>query len=92
MSDRGTPCRMIAALASAVACLLTAVLDAEDWPQWRGSDRAAVWHETGIVERFAEGGLIVKWRTSVRAGFAGPAVADGHSPGVRHRPPGHADR
>ena len=77
MSDRGTPRRMIAALACAVACLLTAVLDAEDWPQWRGSDRAAVWHETGIVERFAEDGLIVKWRTPVRAGFAGPAVAGG---------------
>ena len=77
MSDRCTPCRMIAALACAVVCCLTAVLDAEDWPQWRGIDRAAVWHETGIVERFAEGGLIVKWRTPVRAGFAGPAVADG---------------
>ncbi|MCY3844237.1 MAG: PQQ-like beta-propeller repeat protein, partial [Acidobacteria bacterium] len=77
MPDRRTPCRMIAALACAVACCLTAALDAEDWPQWRGVDRAAVWQETGIVERFAEGGLIVKWRTPVRAGFAGPAVADG---------------
>ena len=77
MPDRRTPCRMIAALACAVVCCLTAVLDAEDWPQWRGIDRAAVWHETGIVERFADDGLIVKWRTPVRAGFAGPAVADG---------------
>ena len=77
MSDRRTPCRMIAALACAVVCCLTAVLDAEDWPQWRGIDRAAVWRETGIVERFADDGLIVKWRTPVRAGFAGPAVADG---------------
>ena len=77
MSDRRTSCRMIAPLACAVVCCLIAVLDAEDWPQWRGIDRAAVWHETGIVERFAEDGLIVKWRTPVRAGFAGPAVADG---------------
>ena len=77
MSDPCTPCRMIAALACAVVCCSTAVLDAEDWPQWRGIDRAAVWRETGIVERFAEGGLIVKWRTPVRAGFAGPAVAGG---------------
>ena len=136
MSDRRAPRRMIAAFAWAVVCCLTAVLDAEDWPQWRGIDRAAVWRESGIVERFAEGGLIVKWRTPVRAGFAGPAVADGrvfvldyeetpgsrtmdgherlvaldeetgavlwtrewaghlpqHSPGVRHGPPGHADR
>ena len=77
MSDRRRSCRIIAALACAVVCCLTAVLDAEDWPQWRGIDRAAVWRETGIVERFAEGGLIVKWRTPVHAGFAGPAVADG---------------
>ena len=77
MSDCRTPCTLIAALAWAVVWCLTTGLDAEDWPQWRGVDRAAVWHETGIVERFAEDGLIVKWRTPVRAGFAGPAVADG---------------
>ena len=77
MSDRRTPRRMIAAIACAVACLPPALLDAEDWPQWRGIDRDAVWHETGIVERFAAGGLSVKWRAPVRAGFAGPAVAGG---------------
>ena len=45
MSDRCTPCRMIAALACGVVCCSTAVLEAEDWPQWRGIDRAAVWRE-----------------------------------------------
>ena len=77
MSDRRLPYQVAAALACAVVCLLTAAVDAEDWPQWRGVDRAAVWRETGIVERFAADGLIVKWRTPVRGGFAGPAVADG---------------
>ena len=50
---------------------------AEDWPQWRGVNRDAVWNETGLVERFADEGLLVKWRTPVRGGFAGPAVAGG---------------
>ncbi len=52
-------------------------LAADDWPQWRGAGRLAVWHETGIVDRFPEDGLEVTWRTPVRSGFAGPAVADG---------------
>ena len=35
--------RILAALACAVVFCLTAALDAEDWPQRRGIDRAAVW-------------------------------------------------
>ena len=52
-------------------------LAADDWPQWRGAGRLAVWHEDGIVDRFPDDGLKVTWRTPVRSGFAGPAVADG---------------
>ena len=52
-------------------------LRAEDWPQWRGVNRAAVWNESGVVEDFSDNGLVVKWRAPVRGGFAGPAVADG---------------
>ena len=56
--------------------VLTAWVSAEDWPQWRGQDRLAVWGETGIVENLPEE-LKVTWRAPVRSGFAGPAVADG---------------
>ena len=63
------------------ACLLlgwaASDLRAEDWPQWRGVDRAAVWNDTGVVARFPDDGLTVTWRAPVRAGFAGPAVAGG---------------
>ena len=63
------------------ACLLlgwvAGDLRAEDWPQWRGVDRAAVWNDTGVVARFPDDGLTVTWRAPVRAGFAGPAVAGG---------------
>ena len=50
---------------------------AEDWPQWRGPDRLAVWDETGIVDRFPDDGLKVTWRVPISSGYAGPAVADG---------------
>jgi outer membrane protein assembly factor BamB len=50
---------------------------AEDWPEWRGKGRLGVWNETGIVDKFPEGGLPVSWRTPINAGYSGPAVADG---------------
>ena len=51
----------------------TSVL-ADDWPQWRGLDRLGVWQETGIVEKLPDE-LRVSWRTSIRSGYSGPAVA-----------------
>ncbi|MBI1788764.1 MAG: PQQ-like beta-propeller repeat protein [Acidobacteria bacterium] len=56
---------------------LAAAAHAEDWPEWRGKGRAGVWTETGILEKFPDSGLKVRWRTPVRTGFAGPAVAAG---------------
>ena len=41
--------------------LLGGDLLAEDWHQWRGVDRLGVWHETGIVDHFPEGGLKTTW-------------------------------
>ena len=77
MSDRRTPSRMTVAITLAVVGLATVALNADDWPQWRGVERDGVWRDTGLVERFADDGLIVKWRAPVRGGFAGPAVAGG---------------
>ncbi len=62
---------------AAVALVATAVGSAEDWPQWRGRDRLAVWHETGIIDRFPNEGLKLAWRVPIGSGYAGPAVADG---------------
>src|SRR3977135_2626248 len=50
---------------------------AEDWPEMRGKGRLGEWNETGIVDKFPAGGLNVLWRTPIKAGFAGPSVADG---------------
>jgi outer membrane protein assembly factor BamB len=63
---------------SLLAVLLIApAAQADDWPQWMGPDRDAVWKETGIVEKFPEGGPKKLWSTPVHQGYAGPAVANG---------------
>jgi len=45
-----------------------------DWPQWRGSNRDAVWNEAGIVERIPTNGLKVVWRAPVGMGYSTPVV------------------
>ncbi len=56
---------------------------ADDWPQWGGPQRDLVWRETGIVESLppvdpSTGMLPRMWTAKIGAGYAGPAVADGH--------------
>ena len=50
---------------------------ADDWPQWLGPNRDAVWRENGIVDRFPEGGPRLRWKTKLGAGYSGPAVSKG---------------
>ena len=74
--------RMTSRLAAFLACAAsilagTTEIRAEDWPEFRGKGRLGVWHETGILEEFPTEGLKVLWRTPIKAGFAGPAVAGG---------------
>jgi outer membrane protein assembly factor BamB len=65
------------ACASIAAAFLPPAARGDDWPQWMGPGRDNVWRETGIVERFPEGGPKVLWRTPIAGGYAGAAVADG---------------
>ncbi len=48
-----------------------------DWPEWRGRGRLGVWTESGILDRFADKGLDVIWRTPLKSGYAGAAVSRG---------------
>jgi outer membrane protein assembly factor BamB len=61
----------------AFAMILPVLLPAEDWPQWRGPNRDAVCAESGLMQKFPEGGLPVRWRISVGWGWASPVVAGG---------------
>src|SRR5882762_873718 len=53
------------------------MLRGEDWPEHRGKGRLGVWNETGIIEKFPESGLKILWRTPLKRGYSGPAVANG---------------
>jgi outer membrane protein assembly factor BamB len=66
--------RLLLGLAS-VAIAADALAD--DWPQWMGPRRDGVWRETGIIQSFDTNGPPVKWRVPVKAGYVGPAVANG---------------
>lgn len=65
------------------ACLATSFLVeikevcAEDWTQWRGKDRVAVWEEEGILEKLPAEGLPVSWRKEIGSGYSGPVVSAG---------------
>src|SRR5713226_3386763 len=65
------------AAALTLSLLPSAVLRAEDWPQWRGPNRDGVWGETGLLETFPAQGLKVRWRVPVGWGFSSPVVAQG---------------
>lgn len=60
-----------------VAVCLPTALHAEDWPQWRGPNRDATWHETRLLQSFPPGGPKVLWRATVGVGFSSPCVAQG---------------
>ena len=57
--------------------LLAAALRADDWPQWLGPQRDGIWRETGILQKFPEGGPRLRWRIPAGGGYSGPAVANG---------------
>ena len=64
-----------------VICALTLLAPAaiaDDWPQWGGPQRDAVWRETGIVDRLPDTDVLPRiWSVAVAEGYSGPAVADG---------------
>ena len=71
-------CRQTSVLILAIlASLPSWEAKADDWPQWLGPNRDAVWRETGIIDQFPKSGPKVRWRTPIAAGYSGPAVADG---------------
>lgn len=50
---------------------------ADDWPQFRGLNRDAVWKEAGILQSFPPEGLKIRWRAPVGFGLSSPVVAQG---------------
>ena len=48
---------------------------ADDYPQWFGPERDAVYREKDILTTFPKDGPKVLWRAPVAAGYSGPVVA-----------------
>ncbi len=71
-----SPSPLVIAVAFAAACL-TSTMRADEWPQWMGPARDAIWRERGLTTSIPAAGLPVKWRVPVAGGYAGPAVAGG---------------
>jgi len=72
-------CHRVCRLVFVALAFLSAAFAArgDDWPQWLGPQRDAVWRESGIIEKFPEGGPRIRWRVPIGAGYTGPAVARG---------------
>ncbi len=61
-----------------LTAILTPLLQAADWPEFRGPNRAGIWDEPGAVAEFPETGenlLPRVWTVPVGAGYSGPTVA-----------------
>ncbi|HKB06119.1 MAG TPA: PQQ-binding-like beta-propeller repeat protein, partial [Gemmataceae bacterium] len=58
----------------AVLLLAAGTAIADDWPQWMGPTRDDRWKETGILQKFPEGGPKKLWSAPIGGGYAGPAV------------------
>lgn len=70
-------CSIAAGAAGVVTLVCVSIVQADDWPQWRGPRRDGVWRETGLVTEFRGPRLPPKWQTPVGPGYSGPTVADG---------------
>ena len=55
-----------------VMAMLVSAARADDWPQWLGPRRDAVWHEAGVARTIPPGGLPVRWRVPSKPATPAP--------------------
>jgi outer membrane protein assembly factor BamB len=61
-----------------VMLAVCASIHADDWPQWRGSNRNAVSPETGLIRSWSDGPPVVNWRAAgIGEGYSSVVVAHG---------------
>lgn len=59
---------------------------ADDWPQWRGTDRAGLSSERGLLQEWPEKGPRLAWKvTGLGGGDSTPSVAAGRIYGLSNR-------
>lgn len=57
--------------------IASSLVIAQDWPDWRGAKRDAVWNESGILNEFESDTIPIKWSVTIGPGYSGPTVANG---------------
>ncbi len=60
-----------------VGLVLAVPSSGADWPQWRGPNREGVWSEKGVIQKFEDPQLPIRWRVKIANGYSGPTVAQG---------------
>jgi outer membrane protein assembly factor BamB len=64
-----------------ILCILGLIfinaIQAQDWPDWRGSKRDGKWEEDGIINKFNGNTIPLKWSIPIGAGYSGPTVSGG---------------
>jgi outer membrane protein assembly factor BamB len=78
-TESPTPCGRRLRRAALLALLLApaSLALADDWGQFRGPARDGVSRETGLLERWPEGGPSQIWRRPIGQGFSGVTVTEG---------------
>lgn len=61
----------------AIFLAFTITVSAADWPEFLGPNRDGTSPETGLVDRFPEGGLRIAWQKDIGTGYGAPSVRDG---------------
>ena len=65
------------AVLATIVSMLAATARADDWPQWRGTNRDGIWRETGLLKAFDGKQVRILWRAKIGPGYSGPTVAAG---------------
>lgn len=68
---------LILTAVTSTAFLFAETTIADEWPQWRGTNRDGVWKEAGVLTQFDSEQIPIKWRVPISSGYSGPTVADG---------------
>ncbi len=75
-SSLPSPWRLLGAAAAALSA--TALGQATDWPQWRGSQRDGISTESGLLKQWPAAGPKLGWKaTDLGGGYSGVSVAAG---------------
>jgi outer membrane protein assembly factor BamB len=60
-----------------IGLFLINIIEAQEWPDWRGSNRDGIWREDNIIGKFKSNIIPLKWSIPVGAGYSGPTVSGG---------------